>query len=403
MGRRRESMRVRAPISLLLVHALAGCNGFFGPVFTAVRPHKIPNPKDVAKQAASDTEIMLLKDTNAYHELHNAAKREGRSAVIKIYATWCRSCKAMGPKYARVARDPEFAHIGFYEIPFDDNKALCKKLGIKVLPVVEIIAGKEGKVASFACGPSKISKLKSALEEHCPPPSDGAADGGSEGGSEVGSEGIKMVAEEEEGALRRPWLHKLRRRWRRGNVEMMVREPASPPRYLAPGSRWPGSQTAVAVHMTPSVISIGPEATLKEAALLMNKNRVTGLAVCEADSGNLLGEISRTDMLRVISEGSHECETRTPPPEWCEEEEGDAVAELESIESMEVRAAMHPATTVQSTTTMAEAAQIMYPRHLNRLFVIDGEDGSLCGIITSTDVMRVALCDEVSEIDYSDV
>ena len=43
---------------------------------------------------------------------------------------------------------------------FDNNKKLCKSLGIKVLPYLEIIAGSKGKVESFSCGPSKISQLQ---------------------------------------------------------------------------------------------------------------------------------------------------------------------------------------------------------------------------------------------------
>ena len=49
---------------------------------------------------------------------------------------------------------------------FDNNKKLCKSLGIKVLPYLEIIAGSQGKVESFSCGPSKISKLQEKLEVH---------------------------------------------------------------------------------------------------------------------------------------------------------------------------------------------------------------------------------------------
>ena len=42
---------------------------------------------------------------------------------------------------------------------------LCKKLGIKVLPFMEIVAGEKGKVESFTCGASKVSLLVGKLEE----------------------------------------------------------------------------------------------------------------------------------------------------------------------------------------------------------------------------------------------
>ena len=139
-----------------------------------------------------------------------------------------------------------------------------------------------------------------------------------------------------------------------------------------------------------------------QVAVLMSENRITGLPVCEGADGKLLGVISRSDMLRVISEGV-DCEMERPRPPWCDSDEGDvALAELESIEGMEVRGAMHDAVTVPPGTTMAEAAQLMYPKRLNRLVVTDPA-GKVLGILTSTDVMRVALCDELSELDYGDL
>ena len=69
----------------------------------------------------------------------------------------------MAPKFSRMADD--WPGIEFHEILFDDNKALCKELGIKVLPFMEIVAGEAGNVDSFTCGPSKISTLISKLED----------------------------------------------------------------------------------------------------------------------------------------------------------------------------------------------------------------------------------------------
>ena len=51
---------------------------------------------------------------------------------------------------------------------FDDNKKLCKSLGIKILPFVEIVAGTAGKVESFSCGPSKISQLQARARARSP-------------------------------------------------------------------------------------------------------------------------------------------------------------------------------------------------------------------------------------------
>lgn len=108
-------------------------------------------------------EIPLLENTDSYHALIEQATAENRIVVIKFYASWCRACKAMSPKFVRVAED--WPDIEFHEILFDHNKKLCKSLGIKVLPYMEIIAGSKGKIDGFTCGPSKVSLLVSKLED----------------------------------------------------------------------------------------------------------------------------------------------------------------------------------------------------------------------------------------------
>jgi thioredoxin 1 len=124
--------------------------------------------------ALKERELISLADEAEYNACVQAAKDENKVVVIKFFASWCRACKAMAPKISRVAED--WPDIEFYEIMFDDNKKLCKSLGIKILPFVEIVAGTAGKVESFSCGPSKISQLQAraralAARPHPPPPS----------------------------------------------------------------------------------------------------------------------------------------------------------------------------------------------------------------------------------------
>jgi len=109
-------------------------------------------------------QVTQLADEEAYHAMIETAKSENRVVVIKFFASWCRACKAMGPKFLRVTDD--WPDVEFCEILFDNNKKLCKTLGIKILPYVEIVAGTDGKVESFSCGPSKISQLQAKLEVH---------------------------------------------------------------------------------------------------------------------------------------------------------------------------------------------------------------------------------------------
>ena len=108
--------------------------------------------------------MTLLEDKDQYDALIADATKENRIVVIKFFASWCRACKAMSPKIDTISS--EWPEVEFYEIMFDNNKKLCKSLGIKVLPFIEIVAGSNGKVESFSCGPSKISQLQEKLETH---------------------------------------------------------------------------------------------------------------------------------------------------------------------------------------------------------------------------------------------
>lgn len=122
-----------------------------------------------------------------------------RIVCIKFFAVWCRACKAMGPKYQRIANEWE-DDVEFYEIacappraalcgtrlvrpcatpvqhdisrPWTpicicrftkDTSALFKQKGLKVMPVMEMVAGSQGPMEPFVCGPSKIDRLRTNL------------------------------------------------------------------------------------------------------------------------------------------------------------------------------------------------------------------------------------------------
>merc|ERR1712216_203037 len=125
--------------------------------------HDARRSRSIVAQA-SEKGMTLIEDKDQYDALIADATKENRIVVIKFFASWCRACKAMAPKIDTISE--EWADIEFYEIMFDNNKKLCKSLGIKVLPFIEIVAGTNGKVESFSCGPSKISQLQAKLEVH---------------------------------------------------------------------------------------------------------------------------------------------------------------------------------------------------------------------------------------------
>jgi len=106
----------------------------------------------------------------------NFLKEDDRICVIKFYAPWCKSCQKMGVKFRNMAKKEgdiistksheliKTGRVRFAEIEFSSNAPLCRSLGIKRLPYVNLHKGEMGQLAAFPCGPSKFPILESKLE-----------------------------------------------------------------------------------------------------------------------------------------------------------------------------------------------------------------------------------------------
>eukprot|EP00240_Pyramimonas_obovata_P013172 CAMPEP_0118928202 /NCGR_PEP_ID=MMETSP1169-20130426/5509_1 /TAXON_ID=36882 /ORGANISM="Pyramimonas obovata, Strain CCMP722" /LENGTH=234 /DNA_ID=CAMNT_0006870125 /DNA_START=157 /DNA_END=861 /DNA_ORIENTATION=- len=87
--------------------------------------------------------------------------------IVDFYARWCGACRALYPKLEQLAsQHPE---IIFMKVDFDANNAMCKQLGVKVLPFIHCYRGASGRVSTFSCSISKIKRLRNAIEEHNTP------------------------------------------------------------------------------------------------------------------------------------------------------------------------------------------------------------------------------------------
>ena len=109
----------------MLVIAGSACGAFIqNPI---VRRPSIPR-LSLEYMSQSDLDIGIIVGVEAYDELRSA-KQENRFVCVKIYASWCRACKAAAPKYERIASN--HAHIEFYELEFTANKPLVKRWASK--------------------------------------------------------------------------------------------------------------------------------------------------------------------------------------------------------------------------------------------------------------------------------
>jgi acetoin utilization protein AcuB len=127
-------------------------------------------------------------------------------------------------------------------------------------------------------------------------------------------------------------------------------------------SQGPLSATHVADIMSTNLVTLSAHHTFGQAVQLMTDSPFRHFLVIHAD-GRLAGVFSDRDVLRALG--------RTP--NW---------------QAKNVSGVMtHQVFTVRPDTPLSEAAAEMLSRRINCLPVI-GDDGKVCGIITSTDLLR---------------
>ncbi|CAB1117902.1 unnamed protein product [Ectocarpus sp. CCAP 1310/34] len=104
--------------------------------------------------------VTLIKSKAEYDEIlrHNI----NSLVVIKFFAPWCRSCKALDVKYRRMAVEND--DVKFVEIDVHQSPDLKKVLGVRAVPTVKLHAGPLGQVASFTCGPRKAPELARKIQ-----------------------------------------------------------------------------------------------------------------------------------------------------------------------------------------------------------------------------------------------
>ncbi|GMI92697.1 atypical CYS HIS rich thioredoxin 2 [Hibiscus trionum] len=107
-------------------------------------------------------------DIHSTEEFLSALNDAGdRLVIVEFYGTWCASCKALFPKLCKTVQDRQ--EILFLKVDFDENKAMCKSLNIRVLPYFHFYRGAHGQLESFSCSLSKFQKIKDAIELHSQP------------------------------------------------------------------------------------------------------------------------------------------------------------------------------------------------------------------------------------------
>ena len=133
--------------------------------------------------------------------------------------------------------------------------------------------------------------------------------------------------------------------------------------------------------MTADVLTIGPEAPLKDVARILVEHGVSGLPVCDIE-GHVVGVISEGDILYKESDtsGRPNLLERLLAP-------GTRPIELKLAARTVGQAMSAPALTIGPRRPVTEAATMMIEEGVNRLPVVDHNE-RLMGIVTRADLVR---------------
>lgn len=135
--------------------------------------------------------------------------------------------------------------------------------------------------------------------------------------------------------------------------------------------------------MTQTVVSVRPEAPVREVAALMLERRISGVPVADA-LGRVLGVVSEGDFIRRPEIG-----TDVPGSRWLRlftspEEQARDYVKTHGRTAADIMTA--PAITVAADAPLAVVARLMGSRGIKRLPVVEGD--RLIGIVTRADLLR---------------
>ena len=141
--------------------------------------------------------------------------------------------------------------------------------------------------------------------------------------------------------------------------------------------------------MTKDVISVKPEASIRELAELLLAKRISGVPVVD-DTGALRGIVSEGDLMR--KEIAPEM-----PDELCIlgaviyynglQEYKDAFRKFSAMTAQEIMT--EKVLTVKVNDDVSRVAKLMLDKHIKRLPVMDGD--KLAGIVSRSDIVKMLL------------
>jgi len=133
-------------------------------------------PKKEAK-LAQHVKVDIPEITSHADWLEQLQANEHRILVVKVYASWCKSCQKFGGLYHKLGKAQgdkmdsnsgtlvTEGNLGMAAMEYGRNSQLCKILGIKRLPTV-IFYHKCRPLTQFACKPADFHMVQEAVQHY---------------------------------------------------------------------------------------------------------------------------------------------------------------------------------------------------------------------------------------------
>jgi len=135
--------------------------------------------------------------------------------------------------------------------------------------------------------------------------------------------------------------------------------------------------------MVTNVVSVGPDASVREIASLMLERRISGVPVIDA-SGRVLGIVSEGDLIRRPELGTDKGATGWLSVFLSEDERARDFIKTHGLKAHEVMS--HPAICVAPEAPLADVVRLLERHRVKRLPVV--AHGKLTGLVTRADLLR---------------
>lgn len=113
---------------------------------------------------ATGLESAAAGETRPFSEpAFEAAQKSGKPILVEVSAPWCPICKTQKPILAKLSSDPRFKDLQIFDIDFDSQKDLLRRLNVRMQST--LIAYKGATEVGRSVGETQPEWIEGLLEK----------------------------------------------------------------------------------------------------------------------------------------------------------------------------------------------------------------------------------------------